>query len=145
MQFIDLSLPSRTLWADANSKPCTNSGMPKKHIPTSEQWNELFRHCEQETIETENGPALRLTGKNGNSIVLPLEGYMIPVYNSNPTDEEKDKPRLFHCEKYGKGFYCTCDRKDWSRIIFSFYEDRYDSHASENTYKFSVRTIKNPK
>ena len=142
MQFIDLSLPSGTLWANANSEPCTNSGMPKKHIPTREQWTELFRHCSQESIETKKGTVIRLTGKNGNSIELPLEGYMVPVYNSNPSDEEKDRPRLYRCEKFGKGFYCTCDRKNWNRVIFSFNEDKYESYASENFFKFSVRTVK---
>lgn len=74
MKYIDLGLPSGTLWADANEDDfyTFDEGVTKygDSLPTSKQWKELKSHCKWEWI----GNGYRVTGPNDNSIVLPAAG-----------------------------------------------------------------------
>ena len=72
--YTDLGLPSGTLWKDKNQSGFytydeavrTFSGK----LPTKEQWEELKAFCEW----TWTGNGYKVTGDNGNSIVLPAAG-----------------------------------------------------------------------
>ena len=73
--FIDLGLPSGTLWRDANEtddyftyEEAVNRFGDK--LPTKEQMEELKDKCQW----TWNGNGYKVTGPNGNSIVLPAAG-----------------------------------------------------------------------
>ena len=86
MNYIDLGLPSGTLWADCNygaSKPeeygdyysFDEAQSLDIKVPTIKQWKELINKCAW-TWTTQNGINGRLvTGSNGNSIFLPAAGY----------------------------------------------------------------------
>ena len=72
--FVNLGLPSGTLWKDKNQSGFytydeavrTFSGK----LPTKEQWEALKAFCEW----TWTGNGYKVTGDNGNSIVLPAAG-----------------------------------------------------------------------
>ena len=75
-QWIDLGLPSGTLWKSANEKGgfYTYEEAVSKFgdkLPTREQLEELKGMC----TWTWTGRGYKVTGDNGNSIVLPAAGY----------------------------------------------------------------------
>ena len=75
-QWIDLGLPSGTKWKSANEKGgfyTYNDAVSKfgGNLPTREQWEELRGLC----TWTWTGRGYKVTGDNGNSIVLPAAGF----------------------------------------------------------------------
>lgn len=77
--YVDLGLPCGTKWKSANETGGTNglytydeavSAFGNK-LPTKEQWEELYDSC---TWEWQNNDC-KVTGPNGNSIVLPAAGF----------------------------------------------------------------------
>ncbi|MBR1991167.1 MAG: hypothetical protein IJ986_02710 [Bacteroidales bacterium] len=75
-QWIDLGLPSGTLWKSANEKGgfyTYEEAVSKfgNKLPTREQLEELKGMC----TWTWTGRGYKVTGGNGNSIVLPAAGY----------------------------------------------------------------------
>lgn len=83
MKYVDLGLPSGTLWADCNvgaEKPQDygdyfNFGDAQKcgTLPTCEQWDELNQHCK--LLWDLKEKRLEIVGPNGNKIILPAAGY----------------------------------------------------------------------
>lgn len=80
--FVDLGLPSGTLWCNQNeingndtyglytyNQAVREFGTEK--IPTSSNWKELFNNCTRKWT----GKGYKLTGPNGKSIYLPASGY----------------------------------------------------------------------
>lgn len=78
--FVDLGLPSGTLWASENAvldgkehftfdEACENFG---ELLPSKENWLELFENCSRKWDRKRKG--CKLTGPNGNSVFLPAEG-----------------------------------------------------------------------
>lgn len=81
--FVDLGLPSGTLWADGNVPGLRNWYEAKKEfdgfLPSREDFIELLKHCHLEWLPKTKSPGktcsgLKVTGPNGNSIFLPAEG-----------------------------------------------------------------------
>lgn len=74
MKYIDLGLPSGTLWAESNEDGfyTFNEAVEKygDSLPTPEQLEELKDLCKWEW----NGGGYKVTGPNGNAIVLPAAG-----------------------------------------------------------------------
>lgn len=75
-EYIDLGLPSGTLWKDANETDdyYTYEEAVNRfgdQLPTKEQYEELKDKCQW----TWNGSGYNVTGPNGNSIFLPAAGY----------------------------------------------------------------------
>lgn len=72
--YIDLGLPSGTLWCNTNEEGFYefDEAVEKysDSLPTYEQWEELIKECRWEWI----GNRYKVTGPNGNSIVLPAAG-----------------------------------------------------------------------
>lgn len=80
VEYVDLGLPSGTKWKSANETGGYNgyytfdeavSAFGDK-LPTKEQLVELKTNC---TWEWQTDGGCKVTGKNGNSIVLPAAGY----------------------------------------------------------------------
>lgn len=74
--FVDLGLPSGTLWRDRNEEGgfyTYEQAMNKfgDKLPTKEQLEELKNKCSWSWT----GNGYKVTGPNGNSIVLPASGY----------------------------------------------------------------------
>ena len=73
--YVDLGLPSGTLWKDKNENGFFTydeavSRFGSK-LPSKEKFEELKSECKWEW----NGSGYKVTGPNGNSIVLPASGY----------------------------------------------------------------------
>lgn len=73
--YTDLGLPSGTIWKNFNAtgfytydEAVSQFG---SRLPTKAQWEELKAECRW----TWNGSGYKVTGPNGNSIVLPAEGF----------------------------------------------------------------------
>ena len=73
--YTDLGLPSGTIWKNFNATGfyTYDEAVSKfgNRLPTKEQWEELKAECQW----TWNGSGYKVTGPNGNSIVLPASGY----------------------------------------------------------------------
>lgn len=74
-EYVDLGLPSGTLWKSANEKGgfiTWGEAMQRygDKLPSLEQWEELKGMCKW----TWTGKGYKVTGDNGNSIVLPAAG-----------------------------------------------------------------------
>lgn len=74
MNFIDLGLPSGTLWAESNEEGfyTFDEAVEKysNNMPTNEQLGELKDYCKWEWM----GDGYKITGHNGNAITLPAAG-----------------------------------------------------------------------
>ena len=77
--WVDLGLPSGTLWDSIASKELFSRtdamNTYGSHIPTKEQWEELIEYCEIKHIFT-NAYTYKVTGHNGRSIFLPASGLL---------------------------------------------------------------------
>ena len=73
--YIDLGLPSGTLWKSSNVTGFYTYDEAVRQfggrLPTEEQWQELRNKCRWSW----NGSGYKITGPNGNSIVLPASGF----------------------------------------------------------------------
>lgn len=77
--YIDLGLPSGTLWKSSNEKGFYTYDEAVSQfgnrLPTNEQWEELKTECQWERQWVGNAYGYKVTGSNGNSIMLPADGY----------------------------------------------------------------------
>lgn len=86
MKFVDLGLPSKTLWADRNigANRIEDVGIYTSHtesfyhkdigIPSEKQFEELIRQCVWKWTTKNHVKGYKIVGPNGNSIFLPLTG-----------------------------------------------------------------------
>lgn len=76
-EFIDLGLPSGTLWAEENEEGYYTFDKAKEQfgdsVPSKELWDELREVCEWKWDDEKKG--YTIIGKNGNCIFLPAAGY----------------------------------------------------------------------
>ena len=74
-EYVDLGLPSGTLWKDKNESGFYDYDAAMRafggKLPTKEQLEELKNSCQW----TWTGSGYKVTGSNGNSIILPAAGY----------------------------------------------------------------------
>ncbi len=72
--FVDLGLPSGTLWKENNEPGFYEFDIAKKKfgrfLPTKKQWEELDVNCQW----IWNGSGFTVVGPNGNNIILPADG-----------------------------------------------------------------------
>lgn len=93
-EYVDLGLPSGTLWAKdyakekANTIFATYEEARKFNIPTVEQLNELYKCCQLDIIKDQVNDCMVaiFTSTNGNSIKLQFEGYLI---DTTPNSENE--------------------------------------------------------
>ena len=122
-EYIDLGLPSGTLWKSVNEDGyyTFDEAVEKfnSQLPSKEQWEELNDKCTWEW----KGAGYEVTGPNGKSIFLPAAGFR---YNTN---------------KYGfvrmNGYY-------WASMYVSmyFYDKFHGIHYGGRSYGLSVRLVK---
>ena len=78
--YVDLGLPSGTLWK-AENEDCglvtydQAVNLYGNNLPTKKQWDELLKNCA--CIWLEDSGDIIAKGKNGESITLPGEGYIL--------------------------------------------------------------------
>ena len=82
--YVDLGLPSGTLWKDTNESGFYDYDKAKKtygrRLPSQEQWAELKNYCKWSW----NGCGYQVMGDNGYYISIPAEGYL---YCSGDVDD----------------------------------------------------------
>lgn len=127
--YVDLGLPSGTLWKDKNEKGFYSYNDANRkygsELPSKQQWEELKRECEWEWL----AGGYYITGPNGNSIFLPGEGRCLGTSWGVGTG--------------GDGYYWSGTHDDnvfaWSMVFHDsyFHLERYD-----NFYGLSVRLVK---
>lgn len=82
-EFVDLGLPSGTLWAKSSAPGFYTFDESKEQfpgiLPEADQFQELFDKCNWQWLEKEDTPngvaGYRVSGPNGNSIFLEANGY----------------------------------------------------------------------
>ena len=127
--FVDLDLPSGTLWKGINQSGFYTQDDAKRifkeSLPTAEQWEELKAVC----IWTWTGKGYKITGSNGTSITLPAMG--------NPSDygaiEGKDGYYWSSSDHYGYDQFLHFNSKNMEII----------PNKGESDRKFSIRLVKN--
>ena len=137
-QFVDLGLPSGTLWKNADQFGLSNhydavnnyDGTNGCNLPTLSQWEELISVCQWESI---NG-GIKVTGPNGKSIILSSKG----IYDCN------DHAHMINC-----GFYWSSSvayDNNGEEVFYHLYfcEDELSSDMVEKPCaRMSVRLVKN--
>ena len=86
-EYVDLALPSGTLWAKTNvgAKEESDYGdyltfeeACKYNLPTKEQMEELIRCCTWKWVKVKDKPGCLVIGRNGNTIFLPAADLGLP-------------------------------------------------------------------
>ena len=122
--FIDLGLPSGTLWATENE---TNyypfDGATEKFgdsLPTKKQWEELITLCKKEWIKNDiHITGYKFIGPNGNFIFLPAAGYCnrdgcvrgVNFYGSYWSATSKDSDHAWSFYLQSDSVYMRNDRR----------------------------------
>lgn len=88
-EYIDLGLPSGTLWASSNtgapqewSRGSTSTWSYSSDLPTTDDWSELLS-LPSEVIEVEGYPVRRFYGSTGTALYVPLGVYWTPEISAN--------------------------------------------------------------
>lgn len=131
LNWVDLGLPSGTLWKDENEKGVfTFDEVAEKyaaHVPTKEQLEELVSACEWYHVE---GGA-KVVGPNGKSIMLPAKGYR--PCGGNVTE----------AGSFG-GYWSSTqldDRWAWY-FFFDFDKGQVETDNQNRCYGLSLRLVK---
>lgn len=131
-EYIDLGLPSGTLWCSENEEGyyTYDEAIEKfgDNLPTKEQWEELVNKCSW----SRECNGYKVVVPNGNTIILPPKGYLAfdgvvyrgdtlgNYWSSSPYDSNKAWVWYF----YSNGMCIDCDKRGFG---------------------FSVRLVKNNK
>lgn len=133
--YVDLGLPSGTKWSSVNETGGYNgfytydeavSAFGDK-LPTKEQLEELKVYC---TWEWQVNGGYKLTGTNGNSIVLPAAGYRKCSGDVNGVG-------------YSGLYLSSTPRDSESAQFWRLYFDSYEVNVfyNDGCYGFSVRLV----
>ena len=134
--WIDLDLPSGTLWKDMNESGyySENYAIEKfgNSLPTKEMWRELKENCKWEW----EGSGYSVVGGNGHSIFIPADGFRF--YDGE----------LEQVGRVGNYLYSNSltQRSTSSTDIFGFYSTDSGFYTSTSGHKnyYSVRLVKKP-
>lgn len=129
--YVDLGLPSGTLWSPMNEELLQPYPEAKARfgdrIPTWEQWHELINYCQW----TWTGKGYKLIGPNGNSIYLPAAGVIFPGDGPLYVGESGD-------------YWSSTEDPAGNMFALTFDEYRYLVRGDMRPgYGFSVRLVKN--
>ena len=130
-ELVDLGLPSGTLWKDKNEEGgfyTYEQAVSKfgNRLPTREQLEELKNSCRW----TWMGSGYRVTGPNGNSIVLPAAG---DRYCNGSLDYVGSNGRYWSSTPYDSGYA-------WG---LSFSSGKVNMYYSLRCHGLSVRLVQN--
>lgn len=131
-EYIDLNLPSETLWKTHNEDGFFTYDDAIKTfgdtLPTDEQFQELIEECEWKW----DGWFYSITGTNNNKIILPAAGF------------KKDSDEINGVGYNGE--YWTSRNIDSDDAFCLFFTPLYITiESAERNFKKSVRLVKNNK
>ena len=129
-QYVDLGLPSGTLWKDQNETGgfyTYDRAMAKfgSSLPTKEQLEELKNSCRW----TWTGNGYRVEGPSGESITLPAAGY------------RNCSGRVYDAGSYGVYWSSTPDGSE-NAWYLGFHSSRVDMDFRSRCYGRSVRLVR---
>ena len=119
--FIDLGLPSKTLWGIFNAPENEISlsdavEMFGNFLPTKEQVQELINECTWTFDRDKNG--FYVNGKNGNSLFLPLRDKVFGFYHTRSVIDDRHYMALSIDEIHkGKLFSSLMDSTAFVRLV----------------------------
>ena len=126
--YIDLGLPSGTLWKDVNEDgglyKYSETSKFSNRLPTIDQIEELKKFCYWEYDWERKG--YKVVGRNGNSMFLPAEGY----YEQGKVKEE------------GEACCYWTERDEWFMIV---YYNGINLFIGDSDTKNSVRLVQKQK
>lgn len=141
LEFVDLGLPSKTIWATENIKHenkeayFTFDEAVKKFgdsLPQKEDWAELFKYCSRKWDDDRKGYVI--TGPNGNTLFLPAAGHH---YGTSVSYAGSD------------GYYwsSTPDSNSvrYAYLLFFYSNYIYPKYEFYRYYGCSVRLVRKPK
>ena len=127
--YVDLGLPSKTLWKDKNEGGWYTYDEAKSEfgnqLPTQKQLRELANKC----TWAWTGSGYCLTGPNGNSITLPATGY------------RSDSGTMFHVGKIGHYWSSTLFNSEGAYVL-RFESSEVGMNYIERKHGLSVRLVK---
>lgn len=126
--YVDLGLPSGTLWRSMNEQGLLNFKTAKqkyrKNLPSVKQWKELKKYCVWEWT----GKGYQVTGPNGSTIYMPAEGY------------RNYSGIIGQVDKFGN--YWSSTIKDSEEAWrFGFEPDKFSIAPNSRVYGRSVRLV----
>ena len=139
--FIDLGLPSGTLWATENEpgyhqfdKAVETFG---EMLPTIEAWQEIIKNCKRKWDDKRDGHTY--TGPNGNTIFLPAAGLQYWDH-----DTKKLIDTTYEDDIYGYYWSSSIHDKTTAYNICFYNGAVYPQDNSTRYHGFSVRLCKKP-
>lgn len=137
IEYIDLGLPSGTLWADTNEEGYYSyqdaiDAFGKNNLPKLTDFAELYDYCKWEWCKKKKG--MVVTGPNGKNIFFPASGFR----------------HYYNGELYNVsigGYYWSVTPNGSNAYGMSFYNCGGVVPVGNNSlaYKFSIRKIKRTK
>lgn len=130
-EYVDLGLPSGTLWADRNligfhGATLLDSSLVSLNLPVRKDFEELMSECDSVWNETFGG--ITFTGKNGKSVFFPADGFKLRGAN-------------FKNGVFGQYILDKVEEKD---DIFKFYHTNVTVMGFDNTNLESVAVSVRP-
>lgn len=128
-EFVDLGLPSGTMWKEVNEGAFLSHQSADKffstELPTKGQWEELIEQCQWEWT----GTGYHIVGPNGNGIELPAEGY----FECDASFERTNDGGHYWSSTY------MGSKRVWS---LDFSEKQIGLEYGFDCYKYSVRLVR---
>lgn len=128
--YVDLGLPSGTLWKTFNAtgfytyEEAVNQFGTR--LPTKEQWEELKAECRWQW--TDGG--YKITGNNGNTMILPAAGW-------------RDCDSFVGGVGIGGNYWSSASRDSENALYLNFGSDGVDIISGSCCYGLSVRLVQN--
>lgn len=126
--YVDLGLPSGTLWKDKNEDGFFNYNEAVSRfgskLPSKQKFEELKSECKWEW----NGSGYKVTGPNGNSIVLPASGY------------RSCGGSVYRVGSYGHYWFSTPEDSDYAWNL-NFNSGGVSMDSNNHCYGLSVRLV----
>lgn len=144
-QYVDLGLPSGTLWATENEKGWYSTQLANSRIgekmPTAQQFKELINECRWDWEGDEyGGTGYTVIGHNGNSIFLPANGYMLDLLGEAEIYKEGIVGKYISSTKYG-----SSNSEKYMTLYFDGTMDIKTVSEELPRSEYSVRLVKNQK
>ncbi len=132
-EYVDLGLPSGTLWKKTNEKGGYydyDSAVSEfgTRLPTKEQWEELMAECQW----SRTGSGYKVTGNNGKTIILPAAGFRLCTGIVSDVGSWGD--------------YWSSSSNGSEEAWSLFFNPAWcaDMYRTERCYGYSVRLVHNP-
>lgn len=140
-EFVDLGLPSGTLWAKSNAPGFYTFDEAKGQfpgiLPETNQFQELNNKCDWRWLEKDKAPngvaGYRVTGPNGNFIFLEANGYHF------------SKAGVYDAGGYGYYWSATADSSSSGRYLFFNSGSVLPRFYNNSCNGYSVRPAVKPK